>query len=230
MRSPSDRTPADYAALWVRGLPVIAAATLGAVVAGLVAFVFLPHSYESQARLLVTATGPATVSAAQASDLAGRLRISSYSDLAVSDQVLGRTRLADATGALGGADIATLRSRITVLPYGDGAVLTVVAKGPTADAAQTLARGVGTNLAGLVTELEWSRTDGMPQYDAEVIDAGSSARSMSPGISTTLLTALVLGVVLSSVCVLGVGISRDVIEAPREAVVRVREPAMGADR
>ena len=91
-------------------------------------------------------------------------------------------------------------------------------------------RGVGTNLAGLVTELEWSRTDGMPRYDAEVIDAGSSATSVSPGISTTLLTALVLGVVLSSVCVLGVGISRDVIEAPREAVVRVREPAMGADR
>ncbi|MGV9669285.1 YveK family protein [Gordonia sp. NPDC003504] len=228
MRSPSDRHPADYASLWVRGLPVVALSMIGAVLAGLVAFALLPRTYESQARLLITAPGPASVTAAQASDLAGRLRLSSYEELATSDQVLGRTRLEDGAGALSGTDIATLRERITVVPSVDDAVLIINVTGPTADAAGTLARGVSTNLAAVVNEVEWSGADGAAQYSVEVIDAGSTPESASsPRIWTTLLTALGLGVLLSSVAVIAVGLRRDLVDGPRDALVRVRDVHAG---
>lgn len=222
MKSPADRTPRDYADLWVRGLPVIAAAAVGAVLAGWVAFALMPRTYESQARLLVTAIGPASVAAAQASDLAGRLRITSYEQLATSDLVLGRARQ-DASDELGDVDVATLRSRVTVVPTTNEAVLRINAEGPNAAAAQALASGISNHLAQAVNEIEWSNTDGAPLFAAEVIDAGRLPESpLRPQLWTTLLTALALGVVLSSLAVLALGLRRDLVLGPRDGVVGVR--------
>jgi capsular polysaccharide biosynthesis protein len=229
MRSPSTRRPADYLAIVRRNLVVLVASVIAAAAVGAGAYALIPKTYEAHSSALIIAPGPASVGAERASDLAGQLRSASYVQLAVSDQVLARVARADAAGVLGDAVTPEdLRARLTVTSPLDNAVLDVVATGPTGESTAHLAGAVVDVLRVLVTELEWS--DGPvagPLHEIDVIDVASVPDSpVLPEFWGTITTAVLLGLLVGLVLVIGVEVARDRVVDPREArVPRTSRPS-----
>ncbi len=208
MKSPSTVTVGDYTRILGRSWLVVVLAVVGGAAVGWLAHSLQPAHYESQAKMLITVPGPATVTADYAADLSGRLNAETFRNLVTTRQVLTRVIVDDGAKELGtNVTVGELSSRLTATAVPSSSVVTLTATGDSARSAVVLASLVSRVTKEVVDELT-STNGGGPQTDVSTIDSATPAVKVS---KTSLTTSLGLGAGIGFAVALVALVGRDLV-------------------
>jgi capsular polysaccharide biosynthesis protein len=203
----------DYFHIIAGGWLVILVATVlsaGAVVA-YDRYVAAPV-YVASTQLFAQVPGDAMVHAAYEGNRGSSVRIETYTQLATSTMVTLRT-----IDELGLPDTpAQLAKRIKVVSVPDtlsqfaypmSVLLKVQVSGSNPDGTVDVANAVARNLSAATQELEWTGTESGPLL--VIVDDAKSATEAHPSLLSNAAVGGGIGLALSCLVVLGLGIARD---------------------
>lgn len=208
----------DYGAMLVRGWALIVFATLLSIGVAWIANSLVTPTYTATSRVFLTAPGPSSPRAAMEGNRSSLVRVESYVELTTSEQVLRRV-IVDV-----GLDLtpAELQSSLLVVSTPGSALIAINATVDDATTARDIANSVALNLIQLTEEIDLGANG--PVSEVTLIDAASI-----PAAASTLSSSLVLGggmgLAVSSVLVIAVGVRRDTVSSRAQIEDIVRERA-----
>lgn len=188
----------DYLQILGRGWLVVVAATALSAGLGWVSWEFGKATYTSTSRVIISSIGDASSLDAFYGVANAESRVTTWTFLARSERVTGPT--IDQLGL--GETTASLAGRISILPSATP-VLDIVVKGTDPEETRRTADAVTNNLVALSKQLV--KVDGSSTDLVLVDGAGPAKRDGS--LKSTLIKATSVGLVVSLVLVLALGLS-----------------------
>lgn len=181
------KLPAVLRSIRKRWLAVVALAFLGVVLAAIVTS-RIPAQYASRVTFFVSTPVSSTSQLFNASQF-GADRVNSYVKLVGSDELARRIVKAQHLGD----DPHHVASQLSATADLNTVLLTATATGPTPSMAESLARGIQTQLGPLVQELDVTPASKTPAVELSVVTGPTEAVQTDPKRKLNLSVGLLLG-------------------------------------
>jgi capsular polysaccharide biosynthesis protein len=195
----------DYGRMLRASWALILAATVLSLAGAWLATSLVAPSYTASSRVFVSAPGPTTTRAAMEGNRSSMMRVESYVQLTLSEQVLRRV-IVELGLPMGPAE---LKRDVVVTPMPGSALFDITATSDSGEQARDIANSLATNLIQLVEEIDLGANG--PVSDVTLIDAAAV-----PEPESTLVGNLIvgggMGLVVSCVLVIASGVRRDAID------------------
>jgi capsular polysaccharide biosynthesis protein len=199
----------------VRGWPVLLIATILSGAAVVVSDRYIQDPVYAASTLLFAAVpGDAQTHSAYEGNRGSTVRISTYSQLAVSTIVTQRSidelGLPDTPAQLAKRiSVRSVPDTLTRFAYPMSVVVAVQVTGSDPKTTVDVANAVGRNLSAATQELEWSGSESGPSL--VLIDQATSAKNIGRSWLSNAGIGAAVGLILSCLAVIAIGIRRDVV-------------------
>jgi capsular polysaccharide biosynthesis protein len=231
VRSPVDVPRVrDYLRMLARGWPVILVATLLSAAAVVASDRYVQDPvYAASTQLFAMVPGDAQTHAAYEGNRGSTVRISTYSQLAISTIVTQRTidelGLPDTPAQLAKRiSVRSVPDTLTRFAYPMSVLINVQVTGNDSNRTVEVANAVARNLVAASQELEWNGSESGPAL-VLIDDAKSATNAGRSWLSNAGIGAAV-GLILSCLAVIAIGVSRDQVLS-REQLGYVAKQSVG---